>query len=239
MLQNTDLNDVEHCAAVASSPSLTEILARRVVERSTADKQAELAGEMRRIIDSTYDLVERTGNLDPSMREILSHSGLSTQSFYRCFQSKDELLLALLDDGRRRLVGYLEIRMGRFRSPKEKVRAWIEGVLAQASEPHAAARTRPFFANEDRLAEMFPAEHTASVDLLVSLLVEPISRLRERSAGTAAGARAAASARRDAEAVYRLTFATLHDHLLRRTKPSSSAVAHLVAFALGGIGGTN
>jgi len=38
------------------------------------------------------------------------------------------------------------------------VYAWIEGVLAQASRPDAAARTRPFVANQDRLSDAFPEE---------------------------------------------------------------------------------
>ncbi len=48
----------------------------------------------------------------------------------------------------------------------------------------------------------------------------------------AATRRAARTARRDAEAVYRLVFATLHDHLARRTRPSPDEVDHLVGFAL-------
>jgi len=200
------------------------------------DKQAALADEMRRIVEATYDLVQRSGNFDPSMREILAHSGLSTQSFYRHFRSKDELVLALLDDGRRRLFEYLDHRMQRASSPEAKVRAWVEGVMAQAADPEAAARTRPFFADEDRLAETFPEEHQASVDLLVSLLVEPLSVLASE-AGTASSSNA--RTRRDAEAIYRLTFATLHDQLVRRQKPSPSTIEHLVTFVLRGLGGSS
>ena len=90
---------------------LTETLARRAVERSVADRHAEYTQEMRRIVEATYDLIERTGSLDPSLRDILAHTGLSTQAFYRLFRSKDELLLVLLDDGRRTLVDYLSARM--------------------------------------------------------------------------------------------------------------------------------
>ena len=155
---------------------LTETLARRAVERTVADRQAEYAHEMQRIVEATYELIERTGSLDPSLRDILAHTGLSTQAFYRLFRSKDELLLVLLDDGRRRLVDYLAGRMagGRDAAPS-KVRAWIEGVLAQASTPRAADRTRPFLANEDRLSELFPEEQRESVDLLVDLLVDPLA----------------------------------------------------------------
>lgn len=217
---------------MAASPPLTDTLARRAVERSVADRQAELAESMRRIVEATYELVERTGTVDPPMRRILSHTGMSTQAFYRLFASKDELMLVLLDDGRRRLVAHLEHRMQRTDTAEAAVRAWVEGVMAQAADPRAASRTRPFVAGEERIAEAFPEEHAASVDQLVSLLVGPITTL---DGGT--GSRAdAARARRDAEAVYRLTFSTLRDHLLSRRKPAADTVEHLVTFVLRGVG---
>lgn len=205
--------------------SLTEALARRSVERSFADRRAAYTEEIRRIVDATYRVISETGGVDPTLRDILSESGLSTQAFYKHFRSKDELMLLLLDDGRRKLEGYLRHRMDKASTPAAKIRAWIEGVLHQAAEEHAAARTRPFVAGRDRLAEQFPAEQQASVDLLVGLLAEAI--------GTLPGPKGEKDrARRDAEAVYDLTFAALHRHLTHGTKPSAKDIEHLVQFCL-------
>jgi AcrR family transcriptional regulator len=218
-------------------PGMTETVARRALERSAADRHAAYVDDVRRIVDATYRLIERTGGLDPSLREVLAEAGLSTQSFYRLFRSKDELMLVLLDDGRRKLLGYLEHRMARSTTPPDKVRAWVEGVLAQASNPEAAARTRPFLADQDRLVEQFPHEQQVSVDLLVGLLVEPLREMPD--AGSRPDARrSAAAARRDAEAVYRLVFATLHDHLARRRPVTTDDADHLVGFVLRGVGAT-
>jgi AcrR family transcriptional regulator len=214
---------------------MTDSLARRAVERSATDRHAGYVQDVQRIVDATYRLIERTGGLDPSLREVLAEAGLSTQAFYRFFRSKDELMVVLLDDGRRRLLGYLEHRMGRATTPSGKVRAWVEGVLAQASNPEAAARTRPFLADQDRLAEAFPEEQQASVDLLVGLLVDCLGTL-PRTGARQGGRRPADASRRDAEAIYRLTFATLHAHLAARTTPSGRDVEHLVGFALRGAG---
>lgn len=212
---------------------MTTTLARRAVERAARQRQAELAEDMQRIVEATYELVEQTGTVDPSMRQILSRTGLSTQAFYRLFRSKDELMLALLDDGRRRLVAHLERRMQRASSPAGQVRAWIDGVMAQAADAKAASRTRPFVAGEDRIAEVFPEEHAASVDQLVMLLVPPIAALTDGGGRPGSGP---ARVRRDADAVYRLTFATLRDHLLSRQKPAPATVEHLVDFAVHGCG---
>jgi len=196
--------------------SLTETLARRAVERTVAERHTTYVDEMRRVVDATYRLIERTGSVDPPMREILRETGLSTQAFYRYFQSKDELMLLVLDDGRRQLLGYLEHRMARATSPEQKVRQWIEGVLAQAVDATAAARTRPFVANQDRLAEAFPEDHQASVDALVRQLAAVVGDDRA------------------AESIYLLTMGALHRHLTHGTRPTVAEIDALVRFSLGG-----
>jgi AcrR family transcriptional regulator len=217
---------------------MTESLARRALDRSSTARHAEYVRDVQRIVDATYRLIERTGGIDPSLREVLAEAGLSTQAFYRFFRSKDELMVVILDDGRRQLLGYLEHRMARATSPADKVRAWIEGVLAQASNPEAAARTRPFLVNQDRLVEAFPEEQQASVDRLVDLLVGSLDELRTAVPGRGAR-RGAETTRRDAGAIYRLALATLHDHLVGGTTPSGDDVDHLVGFVLGGVGATS
>src|SRR4051794_24210591 len=206
-----------------SMPRLTETLARRAVERAVADRHAEYVEEMQRIVEATYTLIERTGNLDPPLRDILKETGLSTQAFYRYFQSKDELMLLLLDDGRRQLLSYLEHRMERAASADERVRAWIEGVLTQATRTKAADRTRPFVVNEARLAEGFPEEHRISIDLLIDQLADVL-------ADGSRSVKAKRESRRDAEAIYQLSFATLNHHLIARTRPSAADVDPLVRF---------
>jgi AcrR family transcriptional regulator len=215
-------------------PRLTETLARRAVERSVADRQSEYLQEIQRIVEATYGLIERSGSVDPSLRDILRETGLSTQAFYRYFQSKDELLLLLLDDGRCRLVGYLEHRMASAATPEDQVRAWIEGVLAQATHPEAASRTRPFVANQDRLAEAFPEEHQASIDLLIGLLAGAIEKIPDGATGKT---RRRNEARADATATYHLAFGMLHSHLTYRTQPRAAQIDHLVRFSLSGIRG--
>ena len=185
-------------------------IARRAVE----ERELEHLQTVQRIVDATYRVIERTGDVDPPIRAVLREGGVTNQAFYKCFRSKDELLLVLLDDGRRRLVDYLERRMARVAGCDDKVRAWVEGVLAQAGRADAASRTRPFLTNQHRLVEQFPDEQQASVDLLVDLLAGVLDD------------------RRDADAVYHLTFGALHAHLSRGTRPAPGEVEHLVGFCL-------
>jgi len=53
-----------------------------------------------------------------------------------------------------------------------------------------------------------------------------------RAAVTAAGG----DPERDTDAVYQLTMGTMNDALVRRVTPSKADIAHVVEFALAGIG---
>jgi AcrR family transcriptional regulator len=160
------------------------------------------------------------------VRDILLEAGLSTQVFYRHFRSKDDLLLVLLDDGRRRLADYLTHRISKARTPAARLRAWIEGMLAQAADPQAAARTRPFLTGLPRLREAFPREHMESEAVLVGMLAAVIED------GAAVGTMASTEPMRDAQAIYTMTLGAMEAHLFARTTPTRSETAHLVSFAL-------
>jgi AcrR family transcriptional regulator len=200
-------------------------VALRSVERALADRHAVYASEVQRLIDATYAVMRRNGNVDARVSDIVREAGLSNQAFYRHFRSKDELMLAVLDDGQRRLVGYLERRLGAPPTTREQgrdqIRAWIEGVMAQCRNPEAAANTRPF-ALSRRLEDVFPEEIARTKQLLAGPL-------------TAAIEAAGGDPETDTNVVYQMTFASMHRALIEQHMPSSDEVEHLVRFALGGV----
>jgi AcrR family transcriptional regulator len=212
-------------AAGAELPEVAGPLIHRAVARSLARRHASYADEVERIVAATYAVIERTGSLDPTMRDILRQSGISTQAFYRHFRSKDELLLALLDDGRRQLTSYLAHRMTKAATAEGQLRAWIEGVLAQASDETAAAKTRPFLANLDRLAEQYPQDQQESVDLLIGLLEGALAQLGIP----------AERLRLDAVAIYHLAIGTMHQHIRDRTRPGAGEIEHVIQFSLAAV----
>jgi AcrR family transcriptional regulator len=194
-----------------------------VAARTLQPRSAAYAEEIRRLVDATYRVMRRTGSTDPRVADIVREAGLSNQAFYRHFRGKDELMLAVLDDGQRRLVSYLEARMARVEPGAPRVRAWIEGVLEQARNRGAAANTRPFAFDGARLADRFSDETARSRELVVAPLRTAI--------GEAGGDPA-----RDADAVYHLTMGRTTDAIARSEQPSRNEVDHLVQFALKGMG---
>ena len=213
----------------AGGAAPTSPLVERASNRALAEQYAQAADEVERLVDATYRVIEREGTVEPKIRDILAEAGLATQAFYRHFASKDELLLVLLDDGRRRLAAYLVHQMEKASGPVDSVTAWIEGMLAQASDPDAASRTRPFISGLERLAELYPDEQQASIDLLVDLLAGPVEE------GAADGVFAVEDAHRSATFVYHLSVAVMESHVLRGTTPGPEGPA-LVRFCLRALG---
>jgi AcrR family transcriptional regulator len=194
-------------------------VAARAVERALAARYAAYADEVGRFVEAGVVVMRRRSTFDPKVKELIDEAGLSNQAFYRHFQSKEELLLAILDAGTRRLDEYLQHRMEKVPEPLAKVRAWVQGFAAQAIRPDAAAATRPFVIPSARLQERFPLEILEIEDQLTGPLEAAIA------AGVAAGAlRADLEPRETARTIYDLIKEWLPRQLSADPLPPAAAL---------------
>lgn len=217
-------------APAAATPRREQPLVKRAVDRALVKRTRAAAEDVERIIEATYRVLSRSGGMDPRMREILTEAGLSTQAFYRHFTSKDELLLVVLEDGRIRLATYLGHRMAKAAPGTAQLRAWIEGMFAQAADAEAAARTRPFILNVHRLMEQYPGEQQQSIDMLVRQVHGALD------AAFTAGQLDRRPEKGDAVAIYHLTVGPMETHIARGTTPTRAEVRGVTSFALRAIG---
>jgi AcrR family transcriptional regulator len=194
-----------------------------VARRALAERLDSYSDEIRRFIDAAYEVMRRTATIDPPVRDIVRTAQLSNAAFYRHFRSKDALLLAVLEDGRRRLLATIDRRMRGAAPGADRVRAWMEAIFDQARNAKAAANTRPFAVNGARLRDRFPAESAESTDRLLDPL---------RTALVDAGS---VNVERDARAIHDLAFGAMNQLLIQRRGPARGDVDHLVGFALRGI----
>lgn len=221
-------NDILDLAG-ADEPDRPRGFADRSVDRSLERHRRTYAVEVRKLIDASFERVRATGRLEPTVGEIVQAAGLSNKAFYRHFRSKDELLLAVLDDGNRQLGDYLQVRMAAADSPLAQVRAWIAGLLDQATNPEAAAATRPFARSRSRLAELFPEQVRDTERQLTELLREAIA------AGCECGELDAVDAERDAAVIYQLAMGWVERSLAKPTPPDPNDARHLTEFCLRGL----
>ncbi len=223
-MQNKSLEgplDPDRHPGGARPPSAAE----RAVERSLDGRRATYAGEVRRLLEAAFVLIERTGELEPRVGDIVREAGLSNQAFYRHFPSKQALLVAVLDEGVGILASYLRHRMQAVASPTERVREWLRGILEQALSPAAARATHPFALARVRLAETYPEEVAQSERQITALVREALRaavETRELPAADPDG---------DAETLYHLAMGWLQARLVDERSADRRDAERLVDFA--------
>ncbi|SDE48116.1 TetR/AcrR family transcriptional regulator [Mycolicibacterium neoaurum] len=91
------------------------------------------ADERGSIVEATFACLAEPHDGPISVAAILSRAGVSSRAFYRHYQSKDELFLAMLDDVTRRLAVRLdEIAAGVDAAPLDRLRAWLDQMFTLA-----------------------------------------------------------------------------------------------------------
>jgi AcrR family transcriptional regulator len=205
----------------------------RSVERTLAPKYSAYAEEVDRLIRAGLAVMERADTANPRVSEIVEEAGLSNQSFYRHFRSKDELLLAIIDDGQRRLVGYLKHQMAKEPSGLDKVARWVEGIMSQAIDPVAAKATRGVALTRDRLRAEFAAESRSIEELIEAPLRAALTLAAEQ------GEIPAGDPERDAKILFRLAVRNMELLVIDRETPSPADIEHLLGFVRAAVGGTH
>ena len=181
------------------------------------------------MIDAALRLIQRTGDLEPRVSEIVRESGLHNQAFYRHFRSKHELLVAVLDQGTALLASYVAQRMETASTPEDRVRAWLAALLEQALDPVGADATRPFALARGRLSEAFPDEVRESERRLTELVRCALED------GLARGDFPRIRPDRDAEMLYLLAMGFVERQLGDSEPAAREDARALEAFAVAGL----
>jgi AcrR family transcriptional regulator len=108
--------------------------------RSGRPRRFEAEDELRLLLDAALVVMERNGYQEASVADILREADLSTRSFYRHFESKDQLLCALFRREADAAATRLNTRVGAAASPRAALQAWIDEVLSFDQHRVKAAR---------------------------------------------------------------------------------------------------
>jgi AcrR family transcriptional regulator len=192
--------------------------ASAAVERALDSRQREASAEVERILAAAVQVMERVSPEAPTVSHIVAEAGSSKKAFYRYFAGKDDLLLAVMERGIGIVTSYLDHQMAKVQRPQDKVIRWIEGALAQVSAPHLTSMSSAV------VAQMTNTESLGGIMApMRDLLLAPV---------TEAGS---TDPRRDAEAIFELTMATMRRYVGSHRQPSPADTAHLVRFCLRGL----
>ncbi|MET8798751.1 TetR/AcrR family transcriptional regulator [Nocardia sp. NPDC004568] len=196
-------------------------LVGRIARKAVAEREAEYAGEIRRLLDAALDEVRRCGaDARPRVADIVAAAGLSNDAFYRHFRSKDALMAAVLADGAERLAHYVAHRMSKEEEPRASVRCWVAAILAQA-EPALAADTRAVLCHTGGLGvDLVTGQAGSAPRRLAELLHAPFAELGVAEPEFVAGLVAYA------------TVGRLSEYLWSDTEPTPAEIARLGDFCL-------
>jgi AcrR family transcriptional regulator len=200
-------------------PESTNDIAGRIAQESLRRRGLDYADEVRRLLDAALEVMQRSGSSTRArVADIVAAAGLSNEAFYRHFPSKDALVAAVFEDGAERLKSYLDHQMAKQRTPRAKVRRWIEGIMAQSAPKLAEpvlALLHDTAGGSGGYAGGYPASAT-----LAGLLHEPLAGL------------GSSDPELDAVLLTHAALGRLTDHLRQRTQPTRAEVDHLVEFCL-------
>ena len=138
--------------------------------------------EARAIVQAGMAVLRRSSARNLTVADVLEEAGLSTRAFYRHFQSKDELILAVYQHDNRRAIERLRARIATATSPLDALEKWVEVALGLGFAPRHAPRTVTLWREGGRLWARYPREYNAIVEGLVKPLTDVLERGRRQGA---------------------------------------------------------
>jgi AcrR family transcriptional regulator len=186
--------------------------------RSGRPRRFGTEDELRILLNAALVVMERNGYTDAAVADILHEADLSTRSFYRHFESKDQLLCALFRREADAAGARLRAKVDATGTPREALRAWIDEILSFGHDRAMAARVSVLGSPGAMRAEGYADEmhHAARV------LTAPLEDLLRRGAADGSLPRAHPAA--DAPLIQSVVWAAAGLNPAR-DKPSSRAEA--------------
>ena len=138
--------------------------------RAGRPRRFEAEDELRILLDAALAVMERNGYVDAAVADILREADLSTRSFYRHFESKDQLLCALYRREAEAAVSRLQEKVDAAADPRAALDAWIDEILSFGHHRAKAARVAVLGSAGAMRAEGYAAETRRAATLLMAPL---------------------------------------------------------------------
>lgn len=198
----------------------------RSAERAVEARYSTYLDEAQRLIQAGIDEIREKGGVDPRVADIVRRAGLSNKAFYRHFKSKDELLLAVLEEGMQRLHDDFDHHLDEKIPPLDRVREWARRVTNLAVDPENASSARPIFVYQATLHEQLNTQVLEYVDRLVEPLYEA---LRDAKAKGDLGEH---DPKQCAEHFYYTVWGWVHGRVLGRVASSEAEAEAVIEFGM-------
>ena len=186
--------------------------------RAGRPRRFESEDELLILLDAALVVMERNGYVDANVAEILREANLSTRSFYRHFDSKDQLLCALYRREAQAAATRLNDRVHGAGTPRAALEAWIDEILTLGHDRAKAARLTVLTSRGAMKADGY----TEAMRDASQLLMAPLERILAE--GAADGSFPRADPRADATLIQSVVWAAAGLNPAR-SRPASRAEA--------------
>ncbi|MGO8873036.1 MAG: TetR/AcrR family transcriptional regulator [Acidimicrobiales bacterium] len=142
----------------------------RTVERSlkTARQRAISRGSL--FVAAAVELLRTTGKTDFTVQEVVDRSGMSLRSFYHHFATKDDLLLAVLEETVQRHIAAVRALVDAEAGPVAKLETLLTTVFGSRETDDDASRGLVLF--QWHLADTRTDEFAATMSPYLGIVVE-------------------------------------------------------------------
>jgi AcrR family transcriptional regulator len=145
-----------------------------------ADAAQKAAAERNRLLTAAMQVLQRSGWWGFKVESVLRQAGLSTRSFYRHFEKKSDLLLALLDHE----LGGAAVNLRRVTAaadtPSQKVRAYVAATMDMAYREDLVKPSSLFASHWRELLPEYPKTLERCNERMIAPLAEAIQEGKDR-----------------------------------------------------------
>jgi len=213
-----------------SDTATVDLWRERALARSLEAARARSVDRLDRLIAAARDLANETGHAGFTVSQVAARAGVSLKVFYRYFASKDDLLVALLEEDSRLGAAILRERVDAHTDRDARLRAYVMGVFELLTLPGALGYAGVLIREHRRLSENRPDELGAALAPITDVFAD------ELAAGAAEGVVGSDDPRRDARLTFTLVLDGIHDVVVGRAEPLDEA-AYLWRFVRSGVRG--
>ncbi len=145
----------------------------RTVERTLKDARQKAITRGGIFIAAAVDLLRTTGKADFTVQEVVDRSGLSLRSFYQHFATKDDLLLALIEETVQHHLAIVRQHVDAQTTPRDRFEALVRSTFGTPETDDPASRGMVLF--QWHLAATRTDEFAATISPYVDLVAEVLA----------------------------------------------------------------
>ncbi len=202
---------------------------QRALQRSLADARERSVERLAGLIDAARQLAGETGSADFTVQQVVQRSGQSLKAFYKYFEGKDDLLLALIEEESRIGAAALDEIIGGRGDPLGRLRAFVQNLSIFGSVGDRAY-VRVLLRERARLAEADGERMATALAPLTELLEVLLVDLAD------VGLARPGDPRRDAAIIFDLVMANIHAQVLIDDVDGEASADYVWSFCWSGIG---